>query len=155
MPEYLHDVHRGVEEVHFCDRGVQLTRSFRALKLWLTFQVFGLDAVEAAVERGFELAEYAECRLREMPGWEITTAAQMGIVSFRRTNLDNEQHHRIVNLLLEDGHAFMTFTTLRGDTVLRMCTINPRTDEQDIDSTLQRVEHLRAGYGFTKSLNCA
>ncbi len=144
MPEYLRDVHRGVEEVHFCDRGVQLTREFRALKLWLTFQVFGLDAVEAAVERGFALAEYAECRLREMPGWEVTTAAQMGIVTFRRTDLNNEQHHRIVNLLLEDGHAFLTLTTLRGDTLLRMCTINPQTEEKDIDSTLERVERLAA-----------
>lgn len=77
------------------DRGVQLTRSFRALKLWLTFQVFGLDAIEAAITRGFELAEYTERSLRAMPGWEIETSAQMGIVTFRCAKLSNEEHYQI------------------------------------------------------------
>jgi glutamate/tyrosine decarboxylase-like PLP-dependent enzyme len=139
MPEYLEDVHRGVEEVHFCDRGVQLTRGFRSLKLWLTFQVFGADAIRAAVERGFTLAEYAESRLREMPGWEIETPARMAVVTFLHKALDNQRHHMLVDRLLEDGHAFLTSTTLNGRTVLRMCTINPRTKESDVDSTLARL----------------
>jgi aromatic-L-amino-acid/L-tryptophan decarboxylase len=144
MPEYLRDVHRNSEEVHFCDRGVQLTRSFRALKLWLTFQVFGLDAIETAITRGFELAEYTERRLRAMPGWEIETTAQMGIVTFRRVQLSDEQHHQIVERLLANGFAFLTSTTLRGRTVLRMCTINPRTEEADVDATLALLESLAA-----------
>ena len=58
-PEYLRDVHRDPEEINFCDRGVQLTRGFRALKLWLSLQVFGVRAFREAVTRGFELAELA------------------------------------------------------------------------------------------------
>jgi glutamate/tyrosine decarboxylase-like PLP-dependent enzyme len=144
MPEYLRDVHRGTEEVHFCDRGVQLTRSFRALKLWLTIQTFGREAIETAVDRGFRLAEYAEARIREMAGWEIATSAQMGIVTFRNTRLDNEGHHRLVSAMLEDGYAFLTSTTLKGQTVLRLCTVNPRTTESDIDGTLVLLETLSA-----------
>ncbi len=59
MPEYLADVHRNVTEVNPCDYGIQLTRGFRALKLWMSIQYFGLDAFCAAMERGFELAEFA------------------------------------------------------------------------------------------------
>src|SRR5258706_3743242 len=69
MPEYLADVHRNVPEVNPCDYGIQLTRGFRALKLWMSIQYFGLDAFRAAVERGFILAEVAEGKLRTMPRW--------------------------------------------------------------------------------------
>ena len=62
MPEYLADVHRNVTEVNPCDYGIQLTRGFRALKVWMSIQYFGLDAFRAAVERGFELAEMAEAK---------------------------------------------------------------------------------------------
>ena len=79
MPEYLRDVHRSGEEVHPCDYGVQLTRSFRALKVWLSLKTFGLDAFRAAITRGFELAEFAERELRRRGCWEILSPARMGI----------------------------------------------------------------------------
>ena len=84
MPEYLADVHRNVAEVNPCDYGIQLTRGFRALKVWMSVQYFGMDAFRAAVERGFELAEVAERKLRSMTGWEVVTPAQLGVVCFRQ-----------------------------------------------------------------------
>src|SRR5580704_15266650 len=48
MPEYLADVHRNVTEVNPCDYGIQLTRGFRALKVWMSVQYFGLEAFRAA-----------------------------------------------------------------------------------------------------------
>ena len=50
-PEYLQDVKAGEGEVNFSDLGFQLTRQFRALKLWMTIQLFGLDHIRAAIER--------------------------------------------------------------------------------------------------------
>lgn len=150
MPEYLRDVHRFEEEVNFCDYGIQLTRSFRALKLWLSLKVFGLEAFRSAVERGFELAEIAEARLRDADCWQIVTPAQMGIVSFRyvvpglsAAELDciNE---RIAARITESGFAVLASTTLLGRTTLRMCTINPRTSGGDIRETIARLEdHAR------------
>ena len=141
MPEYLADVHRNVAEVNPCDYGIQLTRSFRALKLWMSVQYFGLDAFRAAMERGFELAEFAEKKLRAMRGWEIVTPALMGIVTFHHPDADYEKLH---DAMLADGFGLATSTVLKGRTVLRFCTINPRTTESDITQTLDRIDQMIA-----------
>jgi glutamate/tyrosine decarboxylase-like PLP-dependent enzyme len=142
LPDYLQDVHRHAEEVNYTDLGIQLTRSFRALKLWLSFKTFGVGAFREAISRGFRLAEIAEARLRQMADWEIASRAQMAVVCFRLRRGDDDLHARLVEAMLRDGFALCTSTTLRGRTVLRMCTINPRTTEQDIVDTLDRINSL-------------
>jgi aromatic-L-amino-acid/L-tryptophan decarboxylase len=138
-PEYLAEVHRNLSEINPHDYGMQLTRGFRALKLWMSIQYFGLDAFRTAMERGFELAELAERKLRTMPGWEIVTPAQMGIVTFHHPQADYDKIH---NAMLSDGFALATSTVLKGRKVLRFCTINPRTTEDDITQTLDRIDRL-------------
>lgn len=142
LPEYLKDTQLHTEEFNFTDHGIQLTRNFRALKLWMSIKVFGLAAIRAATERGFRLAEFAEACLRKMPGWEIVTSAQMGIVCFRYSKADDAAHLRLVQKLLEDGFALITSTVLRAQTVLRTCTINPRTTEADIQQSLERLDRF-------------
>ena len=146
LPEYLKDTHQYSAEFNFTDHGLQLTRSFRALKLWMSIKVFGMASFRAAVERGFAQAESIEERLRKMPGWEIVTPAQMGIVCFRYSRADDAAHLRLVQTILQDGFALVTSTVLRQRTVLRTCTINPRTTETDIEETLARVD------GFARQL---
>jgi aromatic-L-amino-acid/L-tryptophan decarboxylase len=145
LPEYLKDTHQYSAEFNFTDHGLQLTRGFRALKLWMSIKVFGMAAFRAAVERGFALAEFTEARLRKMPGWEIVTPAQMGIVCFRYAGADDAAHLRLVQTFLRDGFALITSTVLLGRTVLRTCTINPRTTEADIEETLNRLDSLARG----------
>jgi aromatic-L-amino-acid/L-tryptophan decarboxylase len=48
----------------------------------------------------------------------------------------------MVDAMLKEGFAFLTSTVLGGRTVLRMCTINPRTTDSDIALTLQRLHML-------------
>jgi glutamate/tyrosine decarboxylase-like PLP-dependent enzyme len=139
MPEYLVDVHRNVAEVNPCDYGIQLTRGFRALKLWMSVQYFGLDAFRDAMERGFRMAEFAEGKIRSMPGWEVVTPAQMGIVTFGHPEADYEKLH---DAMLRDGFAMATSTVLKGRTVLRLCTINPRTTAEDIERSLDYIDRL-------------
>ncbi len=142
MPEYLADVHRNVTEVNPCDYGIQLTREFRALKVWMSVHYFGMDAFRAAVERGFALAEFAESKIRAMDNWEIVTPAQMGIVTFRRRGADEAYYPRLHDAMLRDGFALATSTVLNGQTALRLCPINPRTTEADIEQTLERLDVL-------------
>ena len=144
MPEYLADVHRNVTEVNPCDYGIQLTRGFRALKVWMSIQFFGIDAFRAAVERGFVLAELAEQKLRTMPCWDIVTPAQMGIVTFARRGADQQFYARMHDAMLRDGYALATSTVLNGKTLLRLCTINPRTTEEDIERTIDWLDALAA-----------
>jgi glutamate/tyrosine decarboxylase-like PLP-dependent enzyme len=141
-PEYLADVHRNVTEVTMHDYGIQLTRGFRALKVWMSIQYFGMDAFRAAVERGFVLAEFAEAKLRRMPDWEVVTPAQMAVVCFRRRGADESYYQEVHDAMLRDGFALATSTVLNGRTALRLCTINPRTTEADIEQTLDWIDGL-------------
>jgi aromatic-L-amino-acid decarboxylase len=140
-PDYLRDVHRDIEEFNPCDHGVQLTRSFRALKVWLSLETFGLAAFRQAITRGFELAELAERELRARSGWEILSPAQMATVCFRFGN-DDALQTQLVDAMMRDGYALLTSTTLKGATALRLCTINPRTTEEDIVETVNRLDRF-------------
>ncbi len=148
LPEYLIDVAAAEEEINFSDYGPQLTRYFRALKLWMSLQVFGAEAFAGAIERGFELAETAESVLREMEDWRLVTPAQMGIITFQAQpkGFDEEEQDRhnraLVEAILDDGYAMVVSTRLNNRIVLRMCPINPRTSEQDIRETLHRLDRL-------------
>jgi aromatic-L-amino-acid/L-tryptophan decarboxylase len=134
---YLRDTLGG--EVNFRDRSVQLTRGGRALKLWLSLRVFGLAAFRDAIAHGIALAEHAEARLRERPGWEVVSPAQLAIVCFRRDG-DDERQTRIAEAMVADGFAAPSTTEVDGRVALRLCTINPRTTFADIDATIDRME---------------
>ncbi len=148
LPEYLKEINRAEEEVNFCDYGIQLTRGFRALKLWMSLKVFGRKAFAAAVSRGFELAEFAENLLRQLPNWSIVTPAQMGIVTFRyvpegaSASEVSRLNERLVAEMIRDGFAMLSSTTLRGESVLRLCPINPRTTEADLQETINRLDRF-------------
>ena len=151
LPEYLEDT-QGLEgEVNYSDRGIQMTRGFRALKLWMSLKVFGEAAFGEALDRGFVSAEVAEAAVKTLPGWEVVTPAQMGIVTFRCVpegmTIDEVNHlnRRLVGEMITDGYAMMSSTTLRGRTVLRMCTINPRTTEADVQETIRRLDDMARG----------
>ncbi len=120
---------------------MQLTRGFRALKVWLSVNTFGMAAFREAVTRGFELAEFAEKELRRRPTCEILSPAQMGIVCFR-FGRDDQLQTELVDAMLRDGYAFLTSTKLKGTTALRFCTINPRTTEAEIVETIDRLERF-------------
>ena len=74
-----------------------------------------------------------------MPGWEIVTPAHMGIVTFHHPQADYAALHQT---MLREGFALATSTVLKGRTVLRFCTINPRTTEDDIARTLDWLDKL-------------
>ncbi len=148
LPEYLVDIEGRAGEVNFCDYGLQLTRGFRALKLWLSLKAFGAAAFGEALERGFELAELAEAVVGQLPGWEVVTPAQLGVVTFRWVppgvapgRLD-ALNRGLVEAVTADGFAMISSTTLRQRTVLRLCTINPRTTESDIREFFARLVRM-------------
>ncbi len=149
-PEYLKDMQSDGEELNFMNQGIQLTRQFRALKLWLSFKVFGLDAFSEAIAAGFENADLAERLLREAGCWEIVTPAQMAILTFRyqpangAEELANRVTQDLVGRLLADGYAFASGTRLRGKPVLRMCCNNPRTTPADLRTTIDLMGRLAA-----------
>ena len=137
---YLRDTMGGT--VNFRDRGPELTRGARGLKLWLSVRTFGLAAFREAIAHGIALAEHAEAQLRARPGWEVVTPAQLGIVTFRRDGLDDDGHTRLSAATVQDGYAAPSTTVVGDRVVLRLCTINPRTRFEEVDATLDRMEAL-------------
>ena len=146
--EFLKDAEEDGDERNIMNQGIQLTRQFRALKLWMSFKVFGLEAISHAIAAGFRNAELAEGLLRASGRWEIVTPAQMAIVTFRCRPASGDEAlanwitHELVARLLEDGFAFASGTQLRGKTVLRMCVNNPRTTETDLRQTVTLLDRL-------------
>jgi glutamate/tyrosine decarboxylase-like PLP-dependent enzyme len=142
--EYLSVVQRAAD-VNYQDCGIQLTRSFRALKLWLSLRYFGVGAFREAVQRGIHLAQLAERIIRDTPGLDVVSPARLAIVAFRcvppgaRPEEIEAANEAVVTRLLAEGYATVTSTALRGRRVLRLCTINPRTTEEDIRETLGRI----------------
>ena len=132
------------EEVNFRDRSVQLTRTSRALKLWLSIRVFGVGAFRDAIAHGIALAEHAEATLRARPGWEVVTPAQLAIVCFAREGIDQT---RLAAAMVDDGFAAPSTTEVGGRVVLRLCTMNPRTTPADVDRTIERMEELSGSCG--------
>ncbi len=116
--------------------------------LWMSIKIFGLEAFREAVTRGFSLAGLAEEILLTSAYWEITSSAQLGIVTFRFVPEDHilapaeldALNQQIVDKMIADGFAMISTTSLRGRIVLRLCTINPRTTEEDIRDTIRKLE---------------
>jgi glutamate/tyrosine decarboxylase-like PLP-dependent enzyme len=147
-PAYLRDTAGAEAEVNFAERGLQLTRQFRALKLWMSIKVFGLEAYRTAIDNGIDLAEHAERLLARDPTWEIVTPAQLGMVTFRAVARGAPAHEldelnaRLPAAALADGFMYLTTTQARGMTVLRLCTINPRTTREDVEQVVERLRAL-------------
>jgi aromatic-L-amino-acid decarboxylase len=130
------------------NRSLQLSRGSRALKLWLSLRVFGLNAFRDAIGHGLALAEHAESVLRARAGWEVVSPAKLAIVCFRRVvdgvgaDALDRINDELVRAAVADGYAAPSSTVLDGRTAIRLCTINPRTTFEEIDRTIERLEAL-------------
>lgn len=150
--DYLKDlVDPTQQEVNFYEHGIQMTRSFRALKLWLSLKAFGIEAFQAAVSRGIELAEIAEKTLKQDSCWQILTPAQLGVITFRyvQSGLSEPEidalNQKISQEIVEDGFAFVHTTWVNGKVALRLVTINPRTTDEDIVETIAKLKAYADG----------
>ncbi len=145
-PEYLKDIEGNTSEINFYDHGIQLTRRFRALKLYMSLKTFGLKTFEEAIDYNIRLAEETEEFLRNSSHWEIVSPATLAVINFRYNPVDKNYTEKELNLLNQkisekitaSGEAALVTTILNKMTVLRMCLINPKTTHEDIRETLRQ-----------------
>jgi glutamate/tyrosine decarboxylase-like PLP-dependent enzyme len=146
--EYLRETRLGSGPLNFYDLGPQLTRGFRALKLWLSLRTFGLDAFRRAVLHGLALAEHAQAVLNSRPHWQVVTPAQLAILTFRpcRPGLRESDVDALTRALaartVEEGFGTVLSTDVDGRPVLRMCTIHPETTTAEITAIIDHLERL-------------
>ncbi len=143
LPEYLKDTNLSDEEINYSNYGIQLTRGFRAFKIWLSLKAFGLDSFKQAIQYGIELAQIAELEIRKYSHWEVVSPAQIGIINFRFVQKRisekklNELNQKLIDEIVRSGFAMISSTVLHNKTVIRLCIINPRTTVRDIKKTIK------------------
>jgi aromatic-L-amino-acid decarboxylase len=139
---YLQRSPRGLAagEVWPCDLGPDLSRGFRALKAWFTFQTLGADRIGASIEHCCQVARHLEQKLRAQPLFELAAPVALNIVCWRvRDAADEAIHQAIVMDLHEAGVAVPSLTTLDGRPAIRAAIMNHRTTKQHIDSFMDAL----------------
>ena len=150
-PEYLAHETRGLAAGHlwFSEYGLQLTRQFRALKVWMSIKEHGLNRFGRMIARNVEQAHYFGGLVEKDPTLELMAPIGMDIVCFRFNpgNLDDEAlnalNKEILMQLHEQGIAAPSYTTLNGRYCLRIAIANHRSRQEDFD--LLAVEVVRLG----------
>jgi glutamate/tyrosine decarboxylase-like PLP-dependent enzyme len=150
-PEYLAHETRGIAAGHlwFTDYGLQLSRQFRALKVWMSIKEHGLDRFGRMIARNVEQAHYFAGLVENDPTLELMAPVGMDIVCFRFNpgNLrDIEQlnalNKEILMQLHEQGIAAPSYTTLQGRYCLRIAIANHRSQQEDFDLLAGEVVRL-------------
>ena len=148
--DVLQDTIWGANHPNLANRGIQLSRSFKALKVWMSIQTFGMDAFRGAVAHTMELAKHAGTYIEECSGLEMLTPVSLGIVCFRAIpegavgdeNLLEEINRAVLARIFWEEPALISSTTLQSKFSLRLCILNHETTWNDVRETLDAVERL-------------
>ena len=139
---YLSKLEGGIANapVAFADYGPQLSRGFRALKIWLNLKAYGVDKFARLIAQNIRQAQYLKGLVEAAPELELLAPVPLNVVNFRyrRAGLDeaalNELNARILIALQERGIAAPSSTVLQGHFAIRTCITNHRSRREDFDA---------------------
>jgi len=155
-PDYLRSKERGLAGGAFwaVDFGPELSRGFRALKVWAHLLEHGIDKIGQTIDRNIKLAQYLAQRIAEEPRLQSLAPTPMNINCFRYVPECNQQHsgidqncdadldtinEEIVVLLQERGIAVPSTTKIKGHLAIRVNITNHRTQESDLDVLVDAI----------------
>jgi glutamate/tyrosine decarboxylase-like PLP-dependent enzyme len=144
------------EAFAFWDYGVELSRRFRALKVWLTLQYYGTRRLAEAISQDISLAAYLGELVSEADDFELLAPVELSICCFRyvppgANNSDAELDRlnaSLMELVQKGGRAYVSNATVNGRFALRACITNFRTTKSDIDTTIQVIREAAARSGI-------
>ncbi|CDX54528.1 Pyridoxal-dependent decarboxylase [Mesorhizobium plurifarium] len=149
-PEYLESTPRGLASGAWLhDYGLQTSRGFRALKIWMALKEHGVEKFGRLIDQNIAQARHLTRRIEAEPSFELMAPTTINIVSFRhRVDGASEEKLKAFNTeimlrLQEDGIAALSDTTVHGRHCLRVAIANHRTRRDDLD--LLVTEMLRLG----------
>ncbi len=151
VPSYLLPLAGGVAsgKLMYADYGIELSRCFRALKVWMSLKAHGLERYARLIEQNVEQARYVASRIERSPHLQLLAPVSLNVVCFRylRPDADDETldelNRELLVALQESGAAVPSMTVLDGRTCLRLAITNHRTRRADLDALLD--ETLRIG----------
>lgn len=145
---YLRHAERGLAGGDWwpCDLGPDLSRGFRALKVWFTLKTYGLDALGASIARTCDLARALAERVAAEPELELMAPVQLNIVCFGYRGPEG-LNAAIAADLQEAGRVAPSTTTINGRTAIRAAIVNHRTGPQDIEALVENTLALGRAAG--------
>jgi len=147
---YLTRMTRGLASATpwFTDYIPELSRSFRALKVWFTLKEQGADRIAAAIERNVEQASALGAAIDADPQLELLAPVRLNVVCFRYRphGLDEAEldafNDELVIRVQESGIAVVSSTSIGGKRALRACFVNHRTTDEDLRILLDGIRAL-------------
>ncbi len=136
----------------FADFGIQLSRGFRALKVWMALKADGVRKYGRLIQQNVDQAQYLAGLVRKATDLELTAPAPLNIVCFRHTvsgrndEALNDLNRAILVRLQESGVALPSYTTLDGRFCIRVAITNHRTRRADLDLLVAEVSRLGAAF---------
>jgi glutamate/tyrosine decarboxylase-like PLP-dependent enzyme len=153
--EYTRIIEEEADEAFaFWDYGPELSRRFRALKVWMLLKGVGLHSLGEAIENNLACARYFESLVRASDDFEMVAPVELSIFCFRHlpAQLRSESpqaidafNERLMVALQRDGSSYLSNATLGGRFALRGCVLNYRTTLRDMEilvDDLRRVAKL-------------
>lgn len=137
--------HSDDEAFAFWDYGVELSRRFRALKVWLTLSYYGARRIAEAVRGDISLAAYLGELVSAADDFELLAPVELSICCFRYvppgTKIEDldQLNERIMSRVQTGGRAYLSNATVNGHFALRACITNFRTTKSDIELTLETI----------------
>src|SRR4029077_7891511 len=139
------------EAFAFWDYGPELSRRFRALKVWMLLKGVGLDALSEAIENNLACARYLESLVRASDDFEMIAPVELSIFCFRHVpaQLKNQSpkaidafNERLLVALQRDGSSDLSNAPLGGRFALRGCVLNYRTTLRDMEILLDDLRRV-------------
>jgi len=133
-----------IEAFAFFDESIELSRRFRALKLWLSWKFHGLDTFRAAIQRDLDHAQMLAEAIRDQDSLELLAPVELSAVCFRsidpKGSADlNAFNAAVLKRINADGLVYLSNATIHGQFALRACFTNHRTTDDDIDEVVRAV----------------
>ena len=125
------------------DLSPELTRHFRAMRLWLPLQLCGIEAFRAAQSEKLALARYLHARLQAMEGFEPGPAPQLSVVAFRCKPDDGDwdaYNERLLKHVQEEGRVMLSGTRVEGRFTLRCAILCYRTHIEHVDEVIAALQ---------------
>jgi aromatic-L-amino-acid/L-tryptophan decarboxylase len=132
----------------FCEYGPELSRGFRALKIWFTLKAHGIDRLAAVIARNCRQARRLGAAVAAAPALELLAPVALNIVcfGFRADGWAPDEadalNEDVVAALQADGIAAPSTTHVRGRTAIRVCLTNHRTTDADLDLFLSETVRI-------------
>ncbi len=141
IPDYLSMVPDD-DFLNYAEYGPQLSRSFKALKVWWSLRAYGRKAYAKAIDNLCDLASYMGERITAEPELELMAPVTLNAVCVRCHALTDAQNERVLERLLSEGVAFFGGVKIQGKCGFRACFMNLRTTSIDVDLILDTIIRL-------------